>query len=316
MKLVSLFFQGLMLFSCLTISNPGFAKNKVIVFVSIPPQKYFVEKVGGDLVDVSIMVQAGASPHIYEPKPRQMAALTKTDLYFAIGVEFEERWLPKISATNPNMKVIHTDEGIKKITMMEHAHDEDEHHDEHDHEKEKHHDEHAHEEEDHHDEHDHYGLDPHIWLSPALVKIQAETIRETLSSIDPANRSKYSANFKRFASDINELDTYLKRSFKVMKSKEFMVFHPSWGYLADAYNLKQVPIEVEGKDPKPAQLKELIEHAREENIKVIFVQPQFSARNAKLIAREIGGKVVFVDPLEENWDQNLRAVADQISKAR
>jgi zinc transport system substrate-binding protein len=293
------------------------AADKLPVFVSIVPQKYFVQQIGKDLVDAQVMVQPGANPATYEPKPKQMADLSKTKIYFAIGVPFENAWLSKIAATNPDMRVIHTDHGIEKLAMEAHHHHDD-------HEKGEHHGEekHGNEKGEHHgkaehdkDHHEHTGLDPHIWLSPPLVKIQARTILAALQEADPAHRSVYEANFKAFAAQIDQLDADLKKTFAGKKGLQFMVFHPAWGYFAHAYGLKQVPIEIEGKDPKPAQLKELIQHARKNDIKIVFVQPQFSTKSAELIAREIGGQVAFADPLAEDWMANLRQVADKFQAA-
>ena len=299
-----------------------FAAGKLPVFVSIVPQKYFVQQIGKDLVDVQAMVLPGSSPATYEPKPKQMADISKTKIYFAIGVPFENTWLEKITAANPDMRVVHTDHEIEKLAMEAHHHHDDpkeEHHD-----KGEHHDEaeHGHEKGDHHkedehdkDHHEHTGLDPHIWLSPPLVKIQARTILEALQEADPVHRSVYEANFNAFTAQIDKLDIDLKKTFAGKAGLQFMVFHPAWGYFAHAYGLKQVPIEIEGKDPKPAQLKELIQHARENGIKVVFVQPQFSTKSAELVAREIGGQVAFANPLAEDWMANLREVANKFQRA-
>ncbi|HHP7235469.1 MAG TPA: metal ABC transporter solute-binding protein, Zn/Mn family [Desulfobacterales bacterium] len=298
------------------------AAEKLPVFVSIIPQKYFVQQIGKELVAVQAMVQPGGGPHNYEPKPQQMADLSTAKIYFAIGVPFENAWLDKIAAANPDMRVVHTDHGIQKLAMAAHHHHHHddkaeehhagEHHDaDHDHKEGEHHGEAAHGE----DHHDHAGLDPHIWLSPPLVKIQARTILAALQEADPAHRSIYEANFQEFAAQIAQLDADLKKIFAGKKGLQFMVFHPAWGYFAHAYGLKQLPIEIEGKDPKPAQLQELIQHARENGIKVIFVQPQFSTKSAEVVAREIGGQVVFADPLAEDWMANLHQVADKFQAA-
>ena len=169
-----------------------------------------------------------------------------------------------------------------------------------------------HEDEDHHE---HEGLDPHIWLSPRLVKEQARVILKALQEVDPNHRNAYESNFRQFASQIDELDADLIKLFAGKQGLQFIVFHPSWGYFAHAYGLEQVPIEVEGKEPKPSQLRELIEHAKKEKIKVVFVQPQFSTKTAKLIAKEIDGQVAFADPLAEDWMANLRHVADKFKAA-
>ncbi|WP_373500805.1 metal ABC transporter solute-binding protein, Zn/Mn family [Desulfococcus sp.] len=277
----------------------GFAADPVPVFVSILPQKYFVQQIGKDLVDVQVMVQPGASPHAYEPKPRQMADIAIARAYFAIGVSFETAWLNKISAANPGMKIVHTDDGIDKIAMAAH-HGEGEHPED------------RHPPEDHHD---HGGVDPHIWLSPPLVKLQARAILAGLREIDPSHGGVYEANCRQFMADIDSLDARLKNLFSDQQGLRFMVFHPAWGYFARAYGLTQLAVEIEGKEPKPAQLMALIKNAKENNIRVIFVQPQFSAKSAGLVAREIGGQVVRADPLAEDWTANLLDVADKFKAA-
>jgi zinc transport system substrate-binding protein len=267
--------------------------KKRAVFVSIPPQKYFVQQIGKERVNVQVMVQPGASPATYEPRPRQMVAISKTQIYFAIGVAFEKTWLGKIAASNPKLRVVHTDHGIQKIPMAAHHHDA-----EHQPEKER-----------------QGEPDPHIWLAPTLVMTQARTILNALVKIDPAHRSVYEANTRAFVAKLAALDADLRNSFADRQGRKFMVFHPTWGYFARDYGLQQVPLEIEGKDPKPAQLKELIEHARKNHIKVIFVQPQFSSKSAKLVAREIGGQVVVADPLASDWSINLREVARKLKAA-
>jgi zinc transport system substrate-binding protein len=278
---------------------PVSATERLQVFVSLLPQKYFVEKIGGDFVDVQVMVAPGASPASYEPKPLQMARLVDTRIYFAVGVPFEATWLQKISGMNPDMAVVHTESSIARIPMAtEHFHDGDA----------------AHSETETHPEDGKTsgdsGLDPHIWLSPPLVKVQVESILAALVRIDPGRAGIYEENSRRFISEIDALDSDLRALFQEGSAVRFMVFHPSWGYFAEAYGLEQVAIEIEGKEPKPAQLKSLIEHARREEIRVIFVQPQFSSKSAELIAREIDGHVAVADPLAEDWIDNLKRVAE------
>jgi len=282
---------------CLVFFFIGSAKaqdgKKRAVFVSIAPQKYFVHQIGREQVDVQVMVPPGASPVTYEPKPRQMTALSKTPVYFAIGVPFEKKWLKKIAAANPDMRVVHTDQGIKKIPISAHRL-----------------------EAEHPAGKNHHGqLDPHIWLSPKLVMIQARSIRDALQEIDPAHGSVYDANYEAFASALTALDVELRNMFADKQGFQFMVFHPSWGYFAHSYGLKQVAVEIEGKDPKPAQLKALIAHAREKGIKIVFVQPQFSSKSARLVAKEIGGRVVVADPLAQDWLRNLRKVVREFKGA-
>lgn len=293
----------------ITLLVAGSAAGKVAVFVSIIPQKYFVQQIGKNLVDIQVMVRPGANPASYEPKPRQMAAIAKTHIYFSMGVPFETVWLNRIASSNPNMMVVQTDHGIQKIPMAGHHHPRGEAKDQ---ETDQ-----QHENEDEQDEirRDLGTLDPHIWLSPPLVSIQARTILAALQKADPVHRTDYEANYTAFISAISKLDTELKHIFSGKRGLQFMVFHPAWGYFADTYDLKQIPVEIEGKNPKPAQLKELIEYANQNDISVIFVQPQFSAKRAEVIARGIGGQVVFADPLAEEWIVNLRKVAREIKAA-
>jgi zinc transport system substrate-binding protein len=280
------------------------AVEPIPVFVSIPPQKYFVEKIGGNLVSVSVMVPPGANPHVYEPRPNQMTALSKTRIYFAIGVTFETVWLPKFAKLNPQMRIVHTDKGIDKMAMVTH-----------DHPQEEKTDKDGHRSKDAHREHAHGALDPHVWVSPPEVKIIARNILEALLEIDPANSLTYKSNHDAFIIEIEELDRDLKNIFSDKKGLKFMVYHPGWGYFARAYGLEQVPVEVEGKEPKPEQLKALIEHSRKDGIKVIFVQPQFSIKSAEVIAKAIGGQVIFADNLSQDWERNLREQAEKFKQA-
>jgi zinc transport system substrate-binding protein len=274
----------------LLVAGSPRAEDKLLVFVSIPPQKYMVQQIGQALLDVEVMIPAGADPHIYEPKPRQMVALSKARLYFAIGIQpFENTWLKKLVSSNPEMMLVHTDRGVQKIPMATPQHKAD--------------DRHAGE------------PDPHIWLSPPLVMKQAQTILNALLEFDPASRTVYETNYRAFVSELQALDAELKNIFAAKQGLPFMVLHPAWGYFAHTYGLRQVPIELEGKDPKPAQLKELIDYAKQNQIKIIFVQPQFSPRNAELVAKEIGGQVVFADPLAADWSDNLREVAGKFKSA-
>lgn len=290
MKAIFLTFWILILFPYASLAG-----RSVSVFVSIAPQKYFVEKIGKDRVSVEVMVKAGANPASYEPKPRQMAALTKAEIYFAIGVPFEFFWMRKIAAANQNMTIVNTDKGIHKLLMKNHIHEQ----------KAK--------EEDHNLE-EHEIPDPHIWLSPPLVRIQANNIFNALLKVAPENRSFYQENFQQFVQEIETLDKELQTVFSFKKGIKFMVFHPSWGYFAENYGLEQIPIEIEGKEPKPAQLTELIKHAKKQGIKVIFVQPQFSTKSAEIIAKAIGGRVAAADPLHENWAKNIRFQAAQFKE--
>jgi zinc transport system substrate-binding protein len=279
----------------------GMGAEAVPVFVSIVPQKYFAEKIGGELVSVSVMVQPGASPATYEPKPNQMVALSRAKIYYAIGVPFERVWLRKVNAANPKLLVVHTEKGIEKRPIKAH------HHQERKHEILK--------KEGPADEHQGI-MDPHIWLSPPLVKIQAKNILNALLLVDPSHGTIYETNYRKFIVELDALDADIRGIFAGKGERvAFMVFHPAWGYFAQTYGLDQIAVEMEGKEPKPADLKDLIHHARGRGIKVIFVQPEFSARSAGAIAKAVGGKVVFANPLALDWASNLKEIATKFKAA-
>jgi zinc transport system substrate-binding protein len=263
------------------------------VTVSILPQEYFVDKIGGDRVEVNIMVEPGASPATYEPKPQQMKALSEAEAYVSIGVPFEKAWLEKIKSANPQMLVIDSAQGIERMEMVAHHH-------------------HGEEEA----EHDHGAetLDPHIWLSPQLVKLQAENIYQGLVKIDPENEAEYQANLAQFLTEIDQLDRQIQQNLAGVENRQFIVFHPSWGYFARDYDLEQIPIEVGGQEPSAAELGEIVKEAQEENIKVIFAQPEFSTQSAETIAQEIGGQVLLITPLAPDWSNNLLQVSQTFAE--
>jgi zinc transport system substrate-binding protein len=271
--------------------SANFLFAQINTIVSIAPQKYFVKKIGGDKVSVSAMVLPGNSPHTYEPKPTQMIAVSKADIYFSIGIEFEHAWLNKFQSTNKNMLIIDNTKDIKKIAMAEHKHGEEEHHSEED------------------------GLDPHVWLSTSTAKVMAKNIYEGLIKVDMSNKNYYQANYENLLKEIDilksKINDILLRTDDMAK---FIVFHPSWGYFAKEFRLVQVAIEVGGKNPKGKHIRHIIKEAKKSYYEVIITAPEFNDSSAKLIAREAGVKVVKVSPLEEQWDKNLIKFAKAIAK--
>ncbi|XXJ18463.1 metal ABC transporter solute-binding protein, Zn/Mn family [Desulfovibrio caledoniensis] len=283
-------------------AGPALAAGPVKAFVSILPQKYFVERIGGDLVDVEVLVLPGANPHMYEPSPRQMTALTRAQVYFAIGVNLEEVWLPRLADANRTMLVVKTQEGVEKIPMAEHHHDDGDGHKA------------AHEE---HEGEEHGILDPHIWLDPVRVKIVARNTCAGLIQVEPAHKDAFQANLAAFLKELDDLNEAIAGKLAPLPAEKrtFMVFHPSWGYFAKRYGLTQVAIEAGGSEPSPRHLAEIIEHGRELGVGVVFVQPQFSRRSADVIASELDARVVPLDPLAENWKDNLLHAADAFDQA-
>jgi zinc transport system substrate-binding protein len=267
---------------------------KVNAVVSIIPQQTILEQIGGDKVEITLMVTPGNSPHTYEPKPAQMREIEKANLYFTIGVEFEEAWLDKFVAQNGKMKVISVAKGIEKLPMKEHSHEGHEHKA--------------------HDDHEHANTDPHVWTSPENVKIIATNIYEALLRVDKAHKEYYFKNLENFLAKVDALNEKIMLTLKdTPKGTKFMVFHPSWGYFAKQYDLEQIAIEVSGKEPKPKELMHIIEEAKEENIKALFTQPEFSDKSATIIAKELQVPVIKVSPLAKNWEEQLLKIAQSIA---
>lgn len=265
---------------------------KINVLVSILPQAYFVERIGNDRVSVSALVQPGVNPHAYEVTLKQMIDLSKSRIYFRIGDPFEEAIIKKIAGINKNIRIVDCRKGIKLLPMVEHHHEERENE----------------------EERQHGMMDPHTWLSPPLVKIQADTICEALIEIDAGNKDFYIKNKEEFKKDLDELDGYIREKLKNLRVRKFIVFHPAWAYFAKEYNLEEIPIELAGKEPGAPELVRIINEAKKNNIKVIFAEPQFSTKSAEVIAREIGGKVIKIDDLARDYIKNLKSVADTLAE--
>jgi zinc transport system substrate-binding protein len=252
------------------------------VMVSIVPQVYFVERVGGETVSATAMVGPGANPATYEPKPEQLKALSRSIAYFSIGVPFEGAWLDKIAATNPQMVMVDTIAGIDRLPID--AHEDDAH------------------------EHATGAPDPHVWLSPRLVKVQAQTIYEALVDLAPEHADTFQANLDAFLTDIDALEGEIQETLSGVRGRKFMVFHPSWGYFARDFGLEQIAIEIGGQEPSAQELAQLIAEAKAEGIRVVLAQPEFSTANAETIAKEIGGEVLLISPLATDWLGNMRRV--------
>lgn len=282
----------------------GSLMAKPSVATSIEPTAYFINQIAGDTIDVITLVGKGDDPHTYEPRPAQAAALAKADLYFSVGIEFENVWLKKFKNSFKNLKIIDSAKGIKHLVLED---EDDEGPDGHGHD---------HDHGDHHHHHHHHGgLDPHVWLDPVLVATQAENIASALIKQYPQNKELYVLNLSKFKTHLANLDKWIKDELAGFAGDSFIVYHPSWGYYAKRYNLEQIAIEIEGKEPSPKQLAQLINVAKQKQIKAIFVAPAFSDKAAKLIAQQSGASVAMLDPLAKDWDENLRQVTITLKQA-
>jgi zinc transport system substrate-binding protein len=283
-SVVILFIFSILIVPACTPAVQDSSGDKIGVIVTVLPQMEFTTAVGGDRISVTVMVPPGASPHTYEVTPVQMAKLSKAKMYAKVGspIEFELTWLDKLIAQNKNMLVVDCSKGITLIDST----DEDE-----------------------------PGIDPHIWTSLKNVKTMVGNICDGLVQVDPAGKQYYKKNRDAYIDKLDALDADIAASLKGVASRTFIVYHPAWGYFAHDYGLQQVGIEREGKEPQAAYMARLIKEARDKNIKVIFISPEFSSRNAEAIASEIGGRVVIIDPLAADYLDNMSKVVAALKEA-
>ncbi|MFO7905288.1 MAG: zinc ABC transporter substrate-binding protein [Pirellulaceae bacterium] len=273
--------------------------------VSIQPQVWLVRQIGGKHVEVQALVQPGDSPATYQPTDEQISRVMASDVYFRIGVPFERAaWSEAIQATK-KLRVVNTREGVPPRRMEEPVgHTGQERDQQH---------EHAGDEHDH--QHNHAGDDPHVWLSPPLLKIQAETIASRLQDLDPDHADVYQRNLEALKTRLDEVDASIRRKLAPFAGQAFLIFHPAWGYFADEYGLRQVAIESQGKEPTDREMTVLQTLAREEDINVVFVQPQIPGKSAEAIAEAIGGRVETLDPVAEDVLAEIRRAAEAIAKS-
>ena len=293
MKKIFLIFIAAILFSgCEKNENTDYAQ--INIFVSIAPLKFFTERIGSDRIKIDLMVMPGRNPATYEPTPEQVIALAEADLFFTIGVPFENSFIPKIEETLSSLIIKDVTAGIEKRQLFEH------HHEDEPHETEK--------------IYEYNFPDPHTWLSPVLAKTICVNILNALINADPEGEDYYTENYMILSEKLDTLHSELTEIFEPYKGKSFLVFHPSFGYLADQYGIIQLAIESRGKEPGPYELEKIIEHAKEDNISIIFTQPEFSKRSAEVIAESINGTVVILSTLNPDYINNLRIIAGEIVK--
>jgi len=264
--------------------------TKPTVTVSIIPQKFFIDQIAGEWLTVNVMIPPGASHAVYEPTPQQMLLLSNSQAYFKIGnISFEKAWMKKISSVNKKMKVYDTSTGIE-LTHEEHScdHDGEEHH--------------------------HGAYNPHIWLSPRLVKIQAVNIYNSLAELFPQHSIEMKSNLESFISKCDSVENRLIKNLEPQKGKSFIVYHPVWTYLAQDLGMHQVAIEHNGKEATAKQLATVVSIAKENDIRMIFIQKEFSSAQAETIAKEIGGNVVVMNPLAYEWFNTMSEFESAFNK--
>lgn len=295
--LLFLIISSTLLTGCLSEKRTN---DSLTVIASIIPQKEMIESIGGEYVDVTIMIPAGKSPHSYEPDPKKIANIVQASLYFKVGsgIEFELAHMNAIKEQNPDLKIVDCSKNITILSYNEHYGQEAYKQDQQNYEENK--------------THLSDGTDPHIWTSPINFKKMAEMVYTALIEIDPVHQQAYTNNYQQYISQLDKLHENISLLLDPYEGNSFMVYHPSWGYFSDTYKLRQIAIEEEGKKPGPAGVAAIIEQARNENISVIFVSPQFDTSSAETIANEINGEVSSVNPLMSDYSKTLQKFTETL----
>jgi zinc transport system substrate-binding protein len=282
-KYLYLFF--IILFACQSKPKDG----RDLVSVSILPQKYFVEQIAGNLIQVNVLVPPGSSPHNYEVLPSQMKDLAKSKAWIQVGLlTLEDALKAKLADINKNLAIINSSEGIIPIAGIEH-------------------------EEAGHEHSANEAFDPHIWLAPTEVKIMAKNTLNALKVGFPQHSNAFDSNYTRFIARIDSVSTAIEQKLAPMKNRNILIFHPALAYYARQFNLSQIALEFDGKEPSPKHMKEIVDMAHEQNIHVIFIQKEFDPAFAQQLSREIEGKVVIIDPLDYNWEKQMLDITEKIA---
>lgn len=249
---------------------------KPTVTVTIPPYKYFVEKIAGDKVDVNVMVSNGNNPETYEPNAQQMMELSNSALYLKVGsIGFEQTWMKKLQDNAPDMKVIDTSVGIKSAQTPG------------------------------------GNIDPHVWMSCKNARIISSNIFKALCQLEPENKTFFQKNYQQLLSSIDRQDSIIRKSFKDNPEmvRKFVIYHPILTYFARDYQLEQLAIEEEGREPSAAQLKSLIERARKQKIRYCLIQAEFANRNTTTFIKESQTKAMDINPLQADWANAMKEVS-------
>lgn len=285
----------LLLLTAFLLADCNGTTDERLISVTIEPQRYFVEKIAGDHFHINCVTPSGQSPETYDPTPQQMIQIGKSMAYFRIGyIGFELAWMERLEEQNPDMKVFDLSKGMNLI--------------------ENHEEEHAHEHE--HHEHHHGLIDPHIWTSFSGARAMVRNISDALIAMDPENRAEYAQNYETALQEIEEVEAEVLRILTPVKGSSFIIYHPALTYFAYEMGLNQLCIELDGKEPSPAQLQDLIETARHSGAKIVFVQQEFDQKNAELIAEETGCKIVQINPLSYEWKEEMIHLANVLASVQ
>lgn len=247
--------------------------------VTILPQKYITEKIAGDFYDINVMIPPGANPATYEPTPRQIGKLNRSDAYLKIGhITFEKAWMKKIKSAAPDLKIYDSSKGLDFISNNER-------------------------------------IDPHIWTSPEMVAEMAKNLKDILTELTPEKEKVFAENLKKFEKEIHDMQRTIHQKLEPYSGKSFLIYHPALAYYCREFDLKQIPIEAEGKEPSASYMQKIIEKSEQKNIRAIFIQKQFDQKKALTLAQELDAEVISINPLAENWKKSIMSITNKIAES-
>lgn len=258
------------------------SSDRLQIMVVIPPQQYFVERVAGDRAEVTVLLPPGANPHTYEPRPADLAVLSRADIYFQLGLPFEEAWLPRLRSAETSTRFIDMLADIDLIMD---------------------------------DEHNHGHHNPHVWLSARSARTITGNIARELSDIDPQYARQYQENARDFIAELDALDAEFAERLRPFNRRTLLMHHPAWVYFARDYDLTILAIEEHGSEPGAGRMADVIEQARRLNLRTVFVQPTINPRTADMVAGDIQGRIVVLENLSYEWEQNMRTAVDEFERA-
>lgn len=281
------------LFCFLVLASCQPAHEEQLVSVTIEPQRYFAEKIAGENFRINCVTPTGQSPETYDPSPMQMMQIEKSIAYLKIGyIGFESVWMKTIEEQNPDMKIFDLSKGMSLIENDDDSHSQENGH------------------------HHHGAIDPHIWTSTIGARTMVQNITDAFIELDPENKALYAQHYEEALQEIEDVKNEIEQILKPVKGTSFIIYHPALTYFAKEFGLNQLCIELDGKEPSPAQLRDLVETASHSGAKVVFIQKEFDQKNAELIAKETGCRLVVINPLSYDWKEEMVNIAKVLASKK
>lgn len=260
--------------------------TRMSVAVSLPPQASLLREITGDSIDIVTLMQADANPEAFEVTVGGMREVNDAAVYMKAGnLPFEQTLTERIGQSNPELRFVDMSDGIELIYGT-HAHG----------------------------NHTHKVADPHTWTSVSNLKVIAANMLAAVSDVDPARKDYYTANYNRLVARLDSLDAAISSRLDSIGTRSFLIWHPSLSYFARDYGLEQIAVGQDNKEMTPGQLRDTHRHAADKGVKVMFIQQNFDARQAAVLADELGISIVQINPLDDDYLKQFNIIADALAR--